>query len=236
MSKAKKPTKERILVPFSKKARKEVIERIKFHYGDHREEEIWNAVERKYYDFLKKWHRDLGGKGNFHNGKGGTYDCILFLTYYSVYKDVTNLKEIEELEESLVLGNFRKMKFVDCNKVFWKRVMYFAFKKAEKKCHKWNDYRMVVAPYCKGDPIQYQFHSCPVAEFAKFFELTEAMPALCNVDYKSMELLKAKLIRSHTCVESEYCDYTICGDKDPYCQDFPEYRDEKGFRRNEEKK
>ena len=28
------------------------------------------------------------------------------------------------------------------------------------------------------------------------------------------------------------CDYTICGNKDPYLKEHPEYRDEKGYRRN----
>lgn len=28
------------------------------------------------------------------------------------------------------------------------------------------------------------------------------------------------------------CDYTICGDKDPYLNKHPEYRDEAGYRRN----
>ena len=28
------------------------------------------------------------------------------------------------------------------------------------------------------------------------------------------------------------CDYTICGDKDPYIEEHPEYRDEAGYRRN----
>ena len=28
------------------------------------------------------------------------------------------------------------------------------------------------------------------------------------------------------------CDYTICGDKDPYVKEHPEYRDENGYRRN----
>ena len=31
---------------------------------------------------------------------------------------------------------------------------------------------------------------------------------------------------------SPKCDYTICGDKDPYCREHPEYRDEQGYRRN----
>ena len=47
-----------------------------------------------------------------------------------------------------------------------------------------------------------------------------------------MELLHAKLIRTNTCVNGCRCDYTICGDQDPYVKEHPEYRDEAGFRRN----
>ena len=85
---------------------------------------------------------------------------------------------------------------------------------AQKKCDKWQDYKMEVLPYMRNEPIRYFFHSCPVAEFAKRFGLEEIMPALCNVDFKSMALLKAKLVRFHTCVESDFCDYTIYGDKE----------------------
>ena len=50
--------------------------------------------------------------------------------------------------------------------------------------------------------------------------------------YASMELLHAKLVRTTTCVDGCRCDYTICGDQDPYVKEHPEYRDEAGFRRN----
>lgn len=62
--------------------------------------------------------------------------------------------------------------------------------------------------------------------------LTDIMPALCNVDFASMELLHARLVRTTTCVYGCRCDYTICGDKDPYLKEHPEYRDEAGYRRN----
>ena len=55
---------------------------------------------------------------------------------------------------------------------------------------------------------------------------------MCNVDFASMELLHARLVRKGTCVDGCKCDYTICGDKDPYLNDHPEYRDEAGYRRN----
>ena len=62
--------------------------------------------------------------------------------------------------------------------------------------------------------------------------LTDIMAALCNVDHASMELIHARLIRTTTCANGYKCDFTICGDRDPYLKDHPEYRDENGYRRN----
>ena len=39
------------------------------------------------------WRTDLGGKRNFHNGVGGTYDCIAIMSYYVVCKAVTSFRE-----------------------------------------------------------------------------------------------------------------------------------------------
>ena len=52
--------------------------------------------------------------------------------------------------------------------------------------------RWTVAPYENSKPIYYEFTACPAAEFAKRFGFADIMPALCNVDYASMELLHAK--------------------------------------------
>ena len=137
-----------------------------------------------------------------------------------------------QLEENLILPTFRKLKFVDCNKPFWRKLMYKAFVRAKSGCDKWHDYEMTVAPYDKDKPIYYEFTSCPAAEFAIRHGLTDIMPALCNVDYASMELLRARLVRTTTCVDGCRCDYTIFGNKDPWLKEHPEYRDEAGFRKN----
>ena len=116
--------------------------------------------------------------------------------------------------------------------IFWRKLMYKAFVRAKCGCDKWPDYEMSVAPYDKDKPIYYEFTSCPAAAFAVRHGLTNIMPALCNVDFASMELLRARLVRTNTCVDGCRCDYTICGDKDPYLKEHPEYRDEAGFRKN----
>lgn len=55
---------------------------------------------------------------------------------------------------------------------------------------------------------------------------------MCNPDYAAMELLHARLVRMTTCADGCKCDYTICGDRDEYLKEHPEYVDEAGFRRN----
>lgn len=220
-------------VLYSKPCKKEILAKIALHYPEKEQNSVWEMVQRQYVIFLSDWRTDLGGKKNFHNGKGGTYDCIAVMSYYTVCRDVTSFREIEEIEENLVLPSFRALsKFVDCNKPFWKKLMYKAFSRAKSGCNKWHDYEMNVAPYNESKPIYYEFTACPAAEFAKKHHLTDIMPALCNVDYASMELLHAKLVRTTTCVDGCKCDYTICGDQDPYLKEHPEYRDEAGFRRN----
>ena len=147
-------------------------------------------------------------------------------------KAVTSFREIEEMEEDLIRPAFRKLKFVDCNKPFWRRLLYKAFQRAKHGCDRWHDYEMAVAPYEEGRPSYYEFTACPAAEFALRHNLGDIMPAPCNVDYVSMELIHARLVRTTTCVGGCRCDYTICGDRDPYLKDHPEYRDEAGYRRN----
>lgn len=219
-------------VLYSKTCKKQIQAKISLHFSKEEQEKVWQQVQEQYVSFLSMWRTDLGGKNNFHNGTGGTYDCIAIMSYYAVCREVTSLQEIEEMEEALILPSFRRLRFVDCNRPFWKKLMYMAFQSAKKGCDEWHDYEMSVAPYDQGNPIYYEFTACPVAEFARTFGLMEVMPALCNVDYKSMELIHARLVRKGTCVDGERCDYTICGDRDPYLLDHPEYRDGAGFRRN----
>ncbi len=202
------------------------------HFAEEKREEVWSEVQKKYVSFLSGYRTDLGGKKNFHNGEGGTYDCIMFFSYYSVCRNVTDFDEIEKAYASLFLPSFRKLSFVDCNRPFFMRLLHFAFRVSEKKCAVWKDYDMSLEPYRKGEPIRYFFYSCPVAEFAMEHGFTDILPALCNVDYAAMEVLHARLVRTQTCGNGRYCDYTICGDRDPYASAHEEYRDGKGERRN----
>lgn len=219
-------------VLYTKPCKKQIQQKIALHYPPEQREEVWEQVQLQYVDFLKDWRTDLGGKKNFHNGAGGNYDCIALMSYYVVCKAVTSLDEIEEMEGELFLPAFRKLRFVDVNKPFWKRLLHRAFLTAKKRCDRWGDFVMHVAPYEADKPIYYEFTQCPTAEFAKQHGLLEVMPALCNPDFQGMELLHARLVRTTTCANGCKCDYAICGDRDPYLKEHPEYRDAQGYRRN----
>ena len=220
-------------VLYSKPCKKQIQKKFALHYPVQEREGIWERIQLKYVEFLSDWRTDLGGKKNFHNGAGGTYDCIALMAYYVICKGRTNLTELEEMEGELFLPAFRLLsRFVDVRRPFFKKLMYRSFLNAKCACDKWGDYKMNVGAYDKSAPIYYEFTACPVAEFAKKHGLTEVMPALCNPDFEAMEYIHARLIRKTTCANGDKCDYTICGDKDPYLKDHPEYRDKDGYRRN----
>ena len=96
----------------------------------------------------------------------------------------------------------------------------------DRSCH------VLYSKQCKKEILAKIALHYPEAEFAIKHGLDDIIPALCNVDYASMELIHAKLVRTTTCANGCKCDYTICGDKDPYAKEHPEYRDEQGYRRN----
>ena len=93
-------------VLYSKPCKKEIRAKIALHYPEAERETVWEKVQRQYAVFLSDWRTDLGGKKNFHNGVGGTYDCIAIMSYYVVCKAVTSFREIEEMEENLILPIF----------------------------------------------------------------------------------------------------------------------------------
>ena len=78
------------------------------------------------------------------------------------------------MEKNLVLPSFRKLKFVDCNKPFFRKLMYKAFTRAKSLCDQWHDYEMDVAPFDPDKPIYYEFTACPAAEFANCADLDSA--------------------------------------------------------------
>ena len=81
-------------VLYSKPCKREIRGKIAVHYPEEEREAVWDRVQRQYVVFLADWRTDLGGSKNFHNGAGGTYDCIAILSCYTVCRAVTSFREI----------------------------------------------------------------------------------------------------------------------------------------------
>lgn len=79
---------------YSKECRNEIIRYIKKNYPADKADSVFNAVDKKYAEFLKDFRTDLGGKKNFHNGLGSTYDCIAVFSYYTVCRDYICIEEL----------------------------------------------------------------------------------------------------------------------------------------------
>lgn len=220
-------------VIYSPACGKSIRRAIALHYPPEERENVWERVQLRYVEFLGKMRTDLGGRKNFHNGRGGTYDCVALTAYYDVCRKVSSIEEIEKMTCALILPAFRRLRFVNCNNPFMKKLMYRAFLNAKKQCDRWGDYKMNLEPFSPDKPIRYEFTECPVAEFAKKAGLSEIMPTFCNPDFEAMELIHAKLVRTTTCANGARCDYAICGDRDGYAKVHPEYVDENGYRRND---
>lgn len=71
-------------VIYSKACKREIRKKIAAHYPPVEREAVWELVRKQYAEFLSDWRRDLGGRKNFHNGRGGNYDCIALMAYYAV--------------------------------------------------------------------------------------------------------------------------------------------------------
>ena len=63
-------------VLYSKDCKMQIQDKIALHYPPEKRAEVWMQVQQKYVEFLQGWRTNLGGEKNFHNGTGGTYDCI----------------------------------------------------------------------------------------------------------------------------------------------------------------
>ena len=119
-------------VLYSRQCRKEMREKIALHYPETEREAVWERVQRQYAAFLSDWRTDLGGRKNFHNGKGGTYDCIALMSYYVVCRAVTSFREIEEMEEKL-RGRGLRPYFITGH-TGWTEDFDFAFAHREALC------------------------------------------------------------------------------------------------------
>ncbi len=77
-----------------------------------------------------------------------------------------------------------------------------------------NTWRVKINPRNTPEGVCFTLVGCPLADFARANGYEELLPRMCAADHLLAGLLRAKLIRTHTCATgSDSCDYWYVGDK-----------------------
>ena len=218
---------------YSKDAKRIILKHLHMNFPED-EESLWNEIQLKYIEFLETAPY-IGGKKNMQAQP--VYDCYSLFAYYEVVPVKPTMAELEDMNSELFLTQTEKRRFINLNNPIFIRLANTVFTLLSKNIRKHeneyeDNYIMEVLPFDKNEGIRYKFHRCPIAEFAKVHGHTDIMAPFCNPDYPLIEVMHGKLIRTTTCANGAFCDYTIVGDKSPKIQNHPEYKDENGFVRN----
>ena len=114
-------------VLYSKPCKKEILAKITLHYPEVEREAVWEQVQLRYAELLSKWRTDLGGKKNFHNGAAEITIVLLCSVIMWCAKKKHLLRKSRRWGGNLFLPAFKNVKFVDCNKPIYKKLMYWSF-------------------------------------------------------------------------------------------------------------
>lgn len=85
-----------------KKVKKVIQKRLKEQFDAEKAEEIWEKIQFKYVEYLKK-QPYLWGRKNGHNAAGGTYDCFALFAYYEVMERKPGIQEIYDMDNEVLL-------------------------------------------------------------------------------------------------------------------------------------
>ena len=216
---------------YTKNAKKCVQKLLRRTYDEATAEALWEKIQLRYAEYLKD-EPALGGV----KMTVSIYDPILIFAWYAVIPDKPPLEEIQDDIFDCFFGSFRVLgKVFDLNRKADNRLAARIFRRA-------NDLRVreierFPGSFCMGScaydrengVFRYSFTQCPNAEFARRHGMEDVLPVMCNCDHLAMRMLHASLIREHTCVTSDSCDYCICGDKNPLAREYDLVRAENGL-------
>ncbi len=216
---------------YTKNAKKCVQKLLRRTYDEATAEALWEKIQLRYAEYLKD-EPALGGV----KMTVSIYDPILIFAWYAVIPDKPPLEEIQDDIFDCFFDSFRVLgKVFDLNRKADNRLAARIFRRA-------NDLRVreierFPGSFCMGScaydrengVFRYSFTQCPNAEFARRHGMEDVLPVMCNCDHLAMRMLHASLIREHTCVTSDSCDYCICGDKNPLAREYDLVRAENGL-------
>lgn len=201
----------KIIIPLVKK---DLVRR----FGKEEAASLIQKTDAVYRDMLNR----ADGIGKDNHMASNLFEGLLFLALWEAADGKISVDDLREITRAVM--QFPAMKlvglFVNANRS--------GLEKLEKRMHK-NAEWPEVHPQYKGvswdfnfdktkhsEGFYYHFTRCPLNDFARREGYIEVLPAMCEIDLLSAELMHAKLIRKQTLASGgDCCDYWFVGDKSP---------------------
>lgn len=185
-------------------------------YGKEKTKEIWKKVPEIYREMLQKTD-DIGEDNPMaHN----IYMCFVFFAIWKAANGAIDVDELRDLTR-IMMDNQLVIKIMGRNDINREKDL----KGYEKQFHdikKWSDehpqYKDITwdfhfDPAKHKDGTYYYFTKCPLEKFARENGFLDVLPVMCDIDYKTAELVHGVLIRNETLATGgTMCDYWIVPD------------------------
>ena len=193
---------------------------LKKEYGGSEARRVWKETLAHYRRFVAE-APDIGGKANRMSG-----NLYMALAVFALY-EANGKKLTPEKLRALMTERMPKRiplfgTMVDFNKPKNQQRLRTRYEKykaiSDEKLDKgeWgNSWRIEMNPHHRQKGVAFDLVGCPLADFAKKHGYAEIMPVLCDFDYLTAGLIRARLFRERTVATgSTFCDYWYLGDKE----------------------
>lgn len=200
----------KMLMPLTKKG-------LNKRYGKEYTKDLLKNADVVYRDMLNK--ADDIGKDN--PMASNLYECLIFFAIYKAANGKMTKDELRSIVNEIMSAPILKVMglFININK-------QSGLKKLSNMMHKnvdWLDkhpqYQSVSWDFHfdeakNKEGFYYHFTQCPINAFARREGYLEILPIMCDIDFKTANLMHANLHREHTLAKGgTICDYWFVGDK-----------------------
>lgn len=200
----------KMIIPFAKKG-------LNKRYGKEYTKELLKKADVIYRDMLNK--ADDIGKDN--PMASNLYECLIFFAIYDASEGKITQNELRSLVNEIMSAPIMKVMglFINLNKTSGVKRLSNMMQKNVAWLDQHPQYKEVSWDFNfdeskNKDGFYYHFTQCPINTFARKEGYLDILPIMCDIDYKTANLMHANLHREHTLAKGgKLCDYWFIGDK-----------------------
>lgn len=200
----------KMIIPFVKKS-------VSKRHGKEYANNLIQKTDSVYKELLQK-APDIGKDNSM---SANMYECLIIFALYDAADGTISKDELKDIVNEILSKPILKVVGLFSNLNKKSHLKKFAYKM--KKNQKWLEDHPEYKEYSwdfnfdeskNKEGFYYHFTKCPINTFARQEGYLDILPILCDVDYKTASLMRAKLHRESTLATGgDKCDYWFVGDK-----------------------